>query len=22
MVTCEIKLFKNYFSLRRHPSEM
>jgi len=22
MVTCEIKLFWNYFSLRRHPSEI
>jgi len=22
MVTCEIKLFQNYFSLRRHPSEI
>ena len=21
VVTCEIKLFENYFSLRRHPSE-
>ena len=22
VVTCEIKLFQNYFSLRRHPSEI